>query len=220
MVQGTPRLPPLTRFRASDLVHKKPSVAHGARPLVFHAAWSRVRERTCPRKSKDWQARQEEPRKEQAMGLHAQGAKCVKRHQKIVIDDVRSSKLAGTRMAKSVPDAAWGIFKMQVLYKGQQTRRCVEVISERFTTQACSRCGDLTGPRGASRFVAECGDEHDRDVNAAKNTLARAQVSLARPAILQTEEGASVSRSRLRKSERRHPPSQASSRCEAGSVPS
>jgi transposase len=119
-------------------------------------------------------------------------------------------------MAKSVLDVAWGMFTMQVQYKGQKAGRCIEVVSERFTTQACSGCGALTGPRGASGLVvrawvcSECGAEHDRDVNAAKNILARAQVSLARPAISPNDEGASVSGNRLRKSERRHRPSHAS----------
>jgi transposase len=96
------------------------------------------------------------------------------------------------------------MFKGQLLYKGQKAGRCVEVVSERLTTQACSDCRALTGPRGAGELVvrtwvcSECGTEHDRDENSTKNILARAQVSPARPAIAPNEEGASVSGNRLR----------------------
>ena len=108
---------------------------------------------------------------------HKVSAKCVKRYQKTVIGDVSRAKLAGTRMAKSVLDVAWGMFTMQVQYKGQKAGKCIEVVSEKFTTQACSSSGALKSPRGASRLVvrawvcSECGAEHDRDVNAARNIL-------------------------------------------------
>ena len=55
--------------------------------------------------------------------------------------------------------------------------RAVRVVSERNTTRACSSCGSLTGPSGLDMLVVrqwecvECGDTHDRDVNAARNIL-------------------------------------------------
>jgi len=61
---------------------------------------------------------------------------------------------------------------------GQQAGRSVQVVNERNTTKACSSCGALTGPAGLDKlFVrewscSECGDTHDRDVNAARNILA------------------------------------------------
>ena len=45
------------------------------------------------------------------------------------------------------------------------------------TTRACSECGSLTGPQGLRELsvrdwrCVECGVQHDRDVNAARNIL-------------------------------------------------
>jgi transposase len=75
-------------------------------------------------------------------------------------------------------DAGWGMLKTLLQYKGQQAGRSVRVVSERNTTRTCSSCGALTGPTGLDKcavrswMCGECGDTHDRDVNAAKNILA------------------------------------------------
>ena len=101
----------------------------------------------------------------------------VNRYGQIFVGDVSSAKLVKTRMAKSVLDAAWGQLKTQLQYKGQQAGRHVEVVNERNTTRACSGCGSLSGPAGLDmlavrRWVCvDCGDVHDRDVNAARNIL-------------------------------------------------
>ena len=112
-----------------------------------------------------------------ADALHKFSRKLVNEYQNIVVGDVSSTKLAKTRMAKSVLDSGWGMLKAQLLYKGQQAGRSVEVVNEAYTTRACSGCGALTGPAGRTGLVvrewtcAECGTVHDRDVNAARNIL-------------------------------------------------
>jgi len=113
-----------------------------------------------------------------ADALHKFSRSVVERYQRIVVGDVSSPKLARTRMAKAVLDSGWGRLRTQLLYKGQQAGRSVEVVSERFTTRACSQCGSHSGPQGLRQLVvrewtcADCGTAHDRDVNAAKNILA------------------------------------------------
>lgn len=115
--------------------------------------------------------------------LHQFTTRIVAQYQNIVIGDVSSLKLAKTRMAKSVLDSGWGMLKAQLHYKGQWAGRCVEVVDERYTTRACSACGALTGPAGRTGLVvrrwtcADCGESHDRDVNAARNILRCAEVS-------------------------------------------
>jgi IS605 OrfB family transposase len=115
--------------------------------------------------------------------LHQYSRKIVDQYQSILIGDVSSTKLVKTRMAKSVLDAGWGMLKTLLLYKGQQAGRSVRVVSERNTTRTCSSCGALTGPTGLdmcavrSWMCSECGDIHDRDVNAAKNILAAGRMS-------------------------------------------
>lgn len=117
--------------------------------------------------------------------LHKFSRKVVDAYQTIRIGDVSSRKMARTRMAKSVLDAGWGLLKTQLLYKGQQAGRSVEVVREAYTTRACSSCGALSGPNGLRQLsvrqwcCSECGTEHDRDINAARNIAARPRCKAA-----------------------------------------
>lgn len=107
--------------------------------------------------------------------LHKFSRKIVDTYENIVVGDVSSARMARTRFAKSVLDSGWSMLRTQLQYKGQQAGRCVEIVNERNTTRACSACGSLSGPVGLRMLVvrawrcSECGAEHDRDVNAARN---------------------------------------------------
>jgi putative transposase len=125
----------------------------------------------------------------QAKRLHRKAARCradalhkfsrqmVDRYEYIAVGDVSSRKLVRTRMAKSVLDSGWGMLKRMLQYKGEHAGRSVVVVSERNTTRACSFCGALLGPTGKDMLVvrhwecSECGAEHDRDRNSARNIL-------------------------------------------------
>ena len=115
--------------------------------------------------------------------LHKFSRKMVDTYQNIVVGDVSSPKLAKTRMAKSVLDSGWGMLRQMLLYKGEHAGRSVAVVSERNTSAACSSCGSRSGPSGVnglavrSWICSECGDSHDRDVNAARLILLRGEVS-------------------------------------------
>jgi putative transposase len=130
-----------------------------------------------------------------ADALHKFSRKIVDQYQTIVVGDVSSTKLAKTRMAKSVLDSGWGMLKAQLAYKGQQAGRSVEVVSEKFTSRACSQCGSLSGPQGLRQLVvrewccSDCGAEHQRDVNAARNILLAARY---RPSVRGNESSPSV----------------------------
>jgi putative transposase len=110
--------------------------------------------------------------------LHKFSRRIVDQYQNIIVGDVSSTRLTQTRMAKSVLDAGWGMLKRQLQYKGEHAGRSVSIVSEKHTTRACSNCGCLSGPSGLRQLVvrlwecSECGAEHDRDVNAARNILA------------------------------------------------
>jgi transposase len=110
--------------------------------------------------------------------------------------------------SKAVLDAGWGMLKTQLQYKGQQAGRCVQIVSERNTTRTCSSCKALTGPAGLDMLVVRswvcsaCGDRHDRDVNAARNILTAGRCP---PSVRGNEPLLAAA-----------PPSQTSSRCEAG----
>jgi putative transposase len=127
--------------------------------------------------------------KRQAKRIHRKAARCradalhkfsrsiVDRYQNIIVGDVSSLKLVRTRMAKSVLDSGWGMLKGFLEYKSQQAARGFEVVSERNTSVTCSTCGSPTGPRGVNGLTVrfwvcrDCGESHDRDVNAARNIL-------------------------------------------------
>jgi IS605 OrfB family transposase len=125
--------------------------------------------------------------KRQAKRIHRKAARCRADalhkfsraivDQNIVVGDVSSLKLVKTRMAKSVLDSAWGMLRNFLEYKSQQAARGFEVVSERNTTVTCFPCGALTGPRGVNGLIvrswvcSNCGALHERDVNAARNTL-------------------------------------------------
>jgi putative transposase len=117
------------------------------------------------------------------VALHRFSRRIVETYQKIVVGDVSSTQLAKTKMAKSVLDSGWGMLKTMLQSKGQQAGRIVQIASERYTSSSCSSCGSLSGPRGVNGLpvrlwvCADCGESHDRDVNAAKNILRRAELS-------------------------------------------
>lgn len=105
----------------------------------------------------------------------------VEQYGAIYIGDVSSMKLVKTKMAKAVLDSGWGMLKTMLQYKGNNAGRIVEVVSERYSTQVCSSCGSISGPKGLKQLVVrewdcpDCGAHHLRDVNAAMNILARGQ---------------------------------------------
>lgn len=111
--------------------------------------------------------------------LHKISADIAANHDIIVVGNVSSKKLARTNMAKSVLDAGWSTLRTQLSYKAMRhSGRMIEV-NERLTSQSCSVCGEL--PEGRPRGIAglrirewqcsECGEVHDRDINAARNIL-------------------------------------------------
>lgn len=108
---------------------------------------------------------------------HVTSHDLVHRYERIIVGDVSSSKLARTRMAKSVLDAGWSMLRNFLRYKAIGHGGTYDEVSEAFTTQACSACGTLGGPRGLEGLrvreweCADCGAKHDRDVNAAVNLL-------------------------------------------------
>lgn len=112
--------------------------------------------------------------------IHKFTTQLVKQHGTIFVGDVSSRKLAKTKMAKSVLDAGWYILKTQLKYKAIARSVVFEEINESYSTQTCSCCGNIpacspkgrTGLRIRHWICSECGAEHDRDINAAKNILA------------------------------------------------
>ena len=90
-------------------------------------------------------------------------------------------------MAKGTLDAGWSMLRAMLEYKSHQAGIVFEVVSENYTTQTCSCCGTIpaSSPKGRAGLrikkwiCSACGMAHDRDTNAAKNTLAAGHRRLA-----------------------------------------
>jgi putative transposase len=117
-------------------------------------------------------------------GLHKFSTALVKENAAIFVGDVSSQKLVKTKMAKSTLDAGWAMFKTMLEYKCHQAGVIFEEVNEAYSTQACSQCGSIEGPKGLSglgirEWSCSCGAVHSRDVNAARNILRVGLDSLA-----------------------------------------
>jgi IS605 OrfB family transposase len=109
--------------------------------------------------------------------LHRESTRIVHEHARVIVGDVNAAGLAQTRMAKSVLDAGWSMFRAMLQYKCLWAGAAFEVVSERLSTQTCSDCASVGGPKGVAGLrmrhwtCSDCGALHDRDVNAARNLL-------------------------------------------------
>jgi IS605 OrfB family transposase len=111
---------------------------------------------------------------------HKASAKLASANRLIVVGNVNAAGLAKTRMAKSVLDVGWSMFRNMLRYKASRHGAQFLVVNEAFTTQTCSTCGAIpeSRPKGITGLgirewvCSDCGASHDRDVNAARNILA------------------------------------------------
>lgn len=111
--------------------------------------------------------------------LHEWSTKLARENAIIVVGNVNAAKLKRTRLAKSVSDAGWSMFRNQLRYKASRHGAVYIEADERWTSQTCSACGAIpdSSPKGMgalgvrSWVCSGCGASHDRDVNAARNIL-------------------------------------------------
>ncbi|MFD5142993.1 RNA-guided endonuclease InsQ/TnpB family protein [Streptomyces sp. NPDC058401] len=107
---------------------------------------------------------------------HKVSTRIIRDNQAVYVEDLAVFGLARTRLAKSVYDAGWSTFVGMLEYKAAKQGRYFGKIG-RFepTTQVCSLCGHRGGPKplNVREWTCEpCGAVHNRDENAAINTLA------------------------------------------------
>ncbi len=110
--------------------------------------------------------------------LHKESSRIVSSFGAVYVGNLNLHGIARTSMAKSVYDASLGRFKDQLRYKCARAGVVFAVIDEAFSTQTCSECGALGGPKGIAGLgirewcCSVCKARLDRDVNAARNILA------------------------------------------------
>jgi IS605 OrfB family transposase len=117
--------------------------------------------------------------------LHKLSTALVEEYGAIFVGNVNASALAKTRMAKSVLDAGWSMFRTMLQYKSDDAGVWFDEVDEAYTTQTCSCCKRRTGPKGLEGLgirewaCPECGAYHHRDINSADNILAAGRRRLA-----------------------------------------
>ncbi|MEM8780518.1 MAG: transposase [Cyanobacteria bacterium P01_G01_bin.49] len=97
-------------------------------------------------------------------------------NSKVVLEDLNVSGLVKNhKLAKSIVDASWYLFRQWLEYFGRKFNREVIAVPPHYTSQECSNCGVRTQKSLSTRThsCAHCGYTEQRDINAAKVILGR-----------------------------------------------
>lgn len=111
--------------------------------------------------------------------LHKLSNRLTQEFDFIAVGNVNAKALSQTSMAKSVQDVGWSTFRTMLRYKAIKHGATFTEVSEYLSTQACSACGCISGPKGRAGLnermwtCTDCGCVHDRDLNSAVNLLLR-----------------------------------------------
>ncbi|MFF7467481.1 RNA-guided endonuclease TnpB family protein [Streptomyces sp. NPDC008092] len=114
---------------------------------------------------------------------HQLSTRLISENQGIAVEDLSVKALARTKLAKSVHDAGWSSFIGMLEYKAERYGRTLVRIG-RFTptSQTCSTCGAVDGPKPLhvrEWTCTACGTVHDRDHNAALNVKQAAGLAVS-----------------------------------------
>lgn len=125
--------------------------------------------------------------KRQVRTLHAKIANrrkdALHKYSRAVVDDagavfvgnVSASWQIKSGKAKATLDMSWAMLRNLLSYKCDHAGVAFAEVDESYTTQVCSECNALGGPKGREELgvrqwvCGECGSIHDRDLNAAVN---------------------------------------------------
>lgn len=94
----------------------------------------------------------------------------------IAVEDLRICNLVRNRIfSKRISDCAWGQFIFRLSYKAERAGAKFVKVNSHNTSQSCSGCGRIVRKNLSERVhKCDCGLVLDRDVNAARNILQRA----------------------------------------------
>jgi putative transposase len=113
--------------------------------------------------------------------LHKLTTRLVHENQVIVIEDLSiRNMLKNHCLAGSISDASWNSLKNMIEYKCNWYGRELVVIDKWFpSSKMCSKCGSVVKklPLSVRSWrCPNCGTEHDRDINAARNIISAGTV--------------------------------------------
>lgn len=106
--------------------------------------------------------------------LHKLTTRLVRDNQtdSFAIEDLAVSNMVqNRRLARSISDAGWGTFRTMLQYKAEQTGKNILVIGRFQPSSKSCPCGIVNKNLKLSDRVwtCQCGQTHDRDINAARN---------------------------------------------------
>ncbi|WEJ91573.1 MAG: RNA-guided endonuclease TnpB family protein [Klebsiella huaxiensis] len=116
--------------------------------------------------------------------LHKVSRKLINENQVVCVESLKvKNMLRNPSLSRAIADAGWGEFTRQLRYKGEWAGRSVVAIDPFFpSSKRCSCCGYIMQkmPLDVRKWhCPECGADHDRDVNAARNIKAAGLAVLA-----------------------------------------
>lgn len=112
--------------------------------------------------------------------LHIQSMALIKNHDLVVAEELRSKNMMKNHaLASSISDNGWRTFLNMITYKAKLYGKKFITVNPRYTTQTCNSCGYILN--GEAKLTLKdrdwtcpkCGKHHIRDINAAKNILAK-----------------------------------------------
>ncbi|MFB1941302.1 RNA-guided endonuclease InsQ/TnpB family protein [Salmonella enterica] len=116
--------------------------------------------------------------------LHKATRKLINENQVVCVESLKvKNMLRNPSLSKAIADAGWSEFVRQLRYKGEWAGRSVVAIEQFFpSSKRCSRCGFTMKKMSLDVrkwHCPECGADHDRDINAARNIKAAGLAVLA-----------------------------------------
>ncbi|MCJ7760229.1 transposase, partial [Candidatus Bathyarchaeota archaeon] len=117
--------------------------------------------------------------------IHQESRRLVNRFGVIAFEDLNIRGMQQNHcLAKSIGDAAWGMFVNATRNKAEEAGSRVVLVNAKGTSQACSRCGLIVEKSLGERVHrCECGLVLDRDLNASINVLRLGLQSLSQMGI-------------------------------------